>query len=135
MKAVETMHDPRSWTRAVAEGAICEPLLPFAAVTADGAWSPAVDVRELPTEYVVLADIPGVEPNTVEVSLEGDRLTIAGARRDRLRTGGVPFRLERPTGLLRRSIQLPGPCHGTTISTQIRDGVLEIHVPRDRLRS
>jgi HSP20 family protein len=57
-----------------------------------------VDVREHPAEYTVVADLPGVEPTTVEVNVDGDVLTITGARRDRLGTGGVPVRLERPTG-------------------------------------
>jgi HSP20 family molecular chaperone IbpA len=86
--------------------ALAEPLLPFAAINDDGAWSPPVDVREHPSEYTVVADLPGVEPSTVEVTTTGDLLTIAGVRRDRLRAGGVPVRLERPTGKLRRSLQL-----------------------------
>jgi len=108
-----------------------ERLLPLAAVTGDGAWSPSVDIRELPDKYIVLADMPGVEPETVEVSSEKDTLTIAGARRDRLRTAGVPFRLERPTGRLRRSIRLPGPYDRSNISTHVRDGVLEIRILKE----
>ena len=110
--------------------AVYEPLLPLAAVTGDGAWSPSVDVRELPDEYIVLADLPGVEPGAVDVTSEEDTLTIAGARRDRLRAAGVTFRLERPTGRLRRSVRLPGPYDCSKLSTQIRDGVLEIRVPK-----
>jgi HSP20 family protein len=77
-----------------------EPLLPVAAVTRNGAWLPAVDVRELPDEYIVLADLPGLKPGDVDVTSDDNILTIAGARHDRLHTGGVPFRLERPTGKL-----------------------------------
>jgi HSP20 family molecular chaperone IbpA len=113
-----------------AQPAVYEPLLPLADVAGDGAWSPHVDVRELPNEYIVLADLPGVEPGAVAVTPKGDTLTITGARRDRLHAGGVPFRLERPTGKLRRSVPLPGPCEPTKIRTQIRDGVLEIRVPK-----
>jgi HSP20 family molecular chaperone IbpA len=65
---------------------------------ANGGWSPPVDVRELPDEYIVLADLPGVEPGAIEVTADQDTLKIAAARRDRLRAGGVPLRLERPTG-------------------------------------
>ena len=57
-------------------------------------------------------------------------LTIAGTRHDRLRTGGVPFRLERPTGRLLRTLRLPDGCDGTKLSAQIRDGVLEVYVPK-----
>jgi len=68
--------------------ALGEPLLPFAAVNGDGAWSPPIDVREHPADYTVVTDLPGVEPTTVEVTADGDVLTITGARRDRLRAGG-----------------------------------------------
>ena len=112
--------------------AVYAPLLSSAAVTADGAWSPSVDICELPDKYIVFADLPGVAPGDVDVSSEGDTLTIAAARRDPHSAGGVPFRLERPTGRLRRSLQLPGPYDRTKISAQIRDGVLEIRVPKGR---
>ena len=89
--------------------AVFEPLLKLPDVMADGAWSPHIDVRELPDEYIVLADLPGVEAGAVHITTETNTLTIEGARRDRLRAGGVPYRLERPTGKLRRSVLLPGP--------------------------
>jgi HSP20 family protein len=91
--------------RMPAKLALGEPLLPFAAVNGDGAWSPPIDVREHPAEYTVVADLPGVEPTTIEVTAGGDMLTITGARRDRLRAGTVPVRLERPTRKLRRSLR------------------------------
>jgi HSP20 family protein len=107
-----------------------ELLLPFAAASDLGGWSAPVDVREHPARYTVVADLPGVEPGTLEVTAHGDVLTITGARRDRLHAGGVPVRLERPTGKLRRSLQLPGGCDGNRIRTRLRDGVLEIDVPK-----
>jgi HSP20 family molecular chaperone IbpA len=104
--------------------------LPVAAVTCNGAWLPAVDVRELPDEYIVLADLPGLKPGDVDVTWDDNILTIAGARRDRLHTGGVPFRLERPTGRLLRSLRLPDGCDGAELEAHIRDGVLEVRIPR-----
>jgi HSP20 family protein len=115
-----------------AKFAFAEPLLPFAAVNGDGAWSPPVDVREHATDYIVVADLPGVEPATIEVTADRDMLTITGARRDRLRAGGVPIRLERPTGKLHRCLRLPAGCDGTKIQTRFRDGALQIEVPKDR---
>jgi HSP20 family molecular chaperone IbpA len=41
--------------------AVYEPL-PLPDVASDGAWSPQIDVRELPDEYIVLVDLPGVDP-------------------------------------------------------------------------
>ena len=106
------------------------PLLPLAPVSRFGHWSPAVDVRELPDKFIVLADLPGLKRGEVDVTSDGTMLTIAGARHDRLRTAGVPFRLERPTGRLLRTLRLPDGCDGTKLSAQIRDGVLEVYIPK-----
>jgi HSP20 family protein len=110
---------------------VYQPLPLTAAVTADGAWSPTVDICELPDKYIVFADVPGLEPGDVDVTCDGDTLAIAGVRRDRLRAGGVAFRRERPAGRLRRSLRLPGAYGRTKISVQIHDGVLEIRVPKE----
>jgi HSP20 family protein len=109
---------------------VYEPLLPPAATAGNTPGSPPVDVRKLPDEYVVLADLPGVEPAAVEVTSRGDTLRIAAVRRDRLNTGGVPVRLERSAGKLRRALRLPASCDGSKITTQLRDGVLEVRVPK-----
>lgn len=107
-----------------------EPLLPLAPVGRFGQWSPAIDVRELPDQFIVLADLPGLKRDEVDVTSDGTMLTIAGARHDRLRAGGVPLRLERPTGKLLRTLRLPDGCDGTKLSAQIRDGVLEVYIPK-----
>jgi HSP20 family protein len=107
-----------------------EPLLPLAAIAGSAGWSPPVDVRELADAYIVLADLPGVDAGSVEVTSDGDTLKIAAARRDRLRAGGVPIRLERSAGKLCRTLRLPASCDGSKIGTQIRDGVLEVHVAK-----
>jgi HSP20 family protein len=110
---------------------VYEPLLPLTAVVGSSVgWSPPVDVRELPDEYIILADLPGVEPGAVEVTSQEETLRIEAVRRDRLRTGGVPIRLERSTGKLCRTLRLPASCDSSKISTQIRDGVLEVHVAK-----
>jgi HSP20 family protein len=113
-----------------AELALAESLLPFAAVNGDGAWLPPVDVREHPAQYTVVADLPGVEPKSIEVAADGDLLTITGDRRGPLGAEGVLVRLERPTGKVRRSLRLPGDCDGTKIRTRFRGGVLEIAVSK-----
>lgn len=109
---------------------VYEPLRPPAAIAGNMFASPPVDVREFSDEYIVLADLPGVEPAAVEVSSRGDTLTIAAVRRDRLNTGGVPVRLERPAGRLHRTLRLPASCDGSKITAQIRDGVLEVRVSK-----
>ena len=109
---------------------VYERLLLPAAIAGYMPGSPPVDVRELPDEYVVLADLPGVEPAAVEVTSRGDTLRIAAVRRDRLNTGGVPVRLERSAGKFHRTLRVPVSSAGSKITTQLRDGMLEVHVPK-----
>jgi hypothetical protein len=73
-----------------AELLFAEPLLPFAVVNGDGALSLPVDVREHPAEYTVVADLPGVEPTTVEVTVDGDVLTITGPAANAWTPGEFP---------------------------------------------
>lgn len=113
-----------------ATAAVDEPLMTLSAVGRDGSWAPAADVRELPDEYIVLADLPGLRRGDVDVTWDENTLTIAGARRDRLHTGGVPFRLERPTGKLLRSLRLPDGCDCAKLRAQILEGVLEVRIPK-----
>jgi hypothetical protein len=97
--------------------AVYEPL-PLPDVASDGAWSPQIDVRELPDDYIVLVDLPA-STRSRSCQLGEDRLTIEGIRGDRLHAGGVPYRLERPAGTLRLSVLLPGPQDRTQIRTRI----------------
>jgi HSP20 family protein len=113
-----------------AKAAADEPPLPVAAGTCNGAWLPAVDVRELPDEYIVLADLPGLKPGGVDVTSDDNILTIAGARRDRLHTGGVlSVSNGRPAN---SSAHYDSPTAATLpiLEAHIRDGVLEVRIPR-----
>lgn len=94
------------------------------------AWSAAVDVREFPDEYLVLVDLPGADPDSIEVDANGDVLTVAAARRDPAGDGALIVRLERPAGRFRRSLRLPGRCDPATIRRSLRNGVLEIRAPK-----
>lgn len=111
------------------ETALAEPCLPLSALDCGCAWAPAVDVRTVPDEYVVLIDVPGLRQEAVDVTSDGNTLTIAGARRDRLGTGGVPLRLERPTGEFLRSLRLPDGCDSRNLTTHISEGVLTVRIP------
>jgi len=113
-----------------ADHIVSEPLLTPVGSAGNTPGSPPVDIRELPDEYIVRADLPGVEPAAVEVTSRGDTLRITAVRRDRLNTGGVPVRLERSAGKLRRALALPARCDGNKITTQIREEALEVRVPK-----
>jgi HSP20 family protein len=94
-------------------------------------WMPAVDIREEDTRYVIHADVPGVDPTAIEVSMEDGVLAIKGERR---RENGAQRqsvrRTERVSGSFLRRFSLPDSADAEAISATSRHGVLEIVIPK-----
>lgn len=100
-------------------------------VATPNAWVPAVDVEETSDGFVFRADLPGVESKDVKVSLTADVLTIRGERkRETKSTEGDVHRTERVFGSFERSFTLPSPVRGDQVKATVRDGVLEVRVPK-----
>lgn len=94
------------------------------------AWAPAVDLKENKKGYVVQADIPGVDPKDIDVTLEKGVLTIRGNRKEEHRDEGDDFhRVERFSGSFSRQFSLPD-ADEDGVEAKMKDGVLEIHVPK-----
>lgn len=96
-------------------------------------WAPQMEVRRRGDELVVCADLPGLEPDDVEIDIEDGVLTIAGERRDQRESGseeneGV-WRTERSYGAFVRSLALPEGVDEDRIEARFDNGVLEVHVP------
>jgi HSP20 family protein len=94
-------------------------------------WTPAVDVRETEREYVIHADVPGVKPEDIDITLENDVLTIKGSRNweDRQETGDYK-RVERARGTFFRRFVLPDTADSASVSAKNKDGVLEVVIPK-----
>lgn len=104
----------------------------FGERTADGSisWSPAVDLREHDDRYVLLVDLPGVDPKELVLTVENGVLTIKGSR-SRENSGAQGFRyLERRHGDFCRSFVLPETADGDRVSGSQRYGVVEIVIPK-----
>jgi HSP20 family protein len=94
-------------------------------------YHPATDVQETPEDFVVRVDLPGVSQKDVKVSLMGDTLTIRGERkRDEAQKNGNAHRLERVYGTFERTFTFGTPVRGDGVKAQVRDGVLEVRVPK-----
>lgn len=98
---------------------------------ARGNWSPAVDIKEEDSRYVLLADVPGVDPADIAITMDGDVLSIRGERkwvgsdeREALR------RAERAHGAFCRRFSLPDSVDVERISARGSHGVLEIEIPK-----
>lgn len=94
-------------------------------------WSPRVDIREEASRFVILADLPGVDPQEVEVLMDKGILSIRGERRSEAASQGERYsRLERRTGVFHRRFALPDSADADGITATGRHGVLEISIPK-----
>lgn len=94
-------------------------------------WTPAVDVRETEKEYVIHADVPGVKPEDIDITLENDVLTIKGSRNWESGQESESYkRVERARGTFFRRFVLPDTTDSASVSANFRDGVLEIVIPK-----
>ncbi len=100
-------------------------------------WTPAVDVKETESEVVVRAEIPGIDPKDVEVSVVGDVLTLSGEKsEEKDEKSNYWHRVERRYGSFTRTIQLPCAVGDNTVATAA-PGVLTITLgkrPEDKSR-
>lgn len=94
-------------------------------------WAPRVDIKEEAERFVILADIPGVDPKDIEIHMDKGLLTIKG---ERSVEGGADAerysRVERVHGSFHRRFALPDSAHADGISATGRNGVLEISIPK-----
>jgi len=94
-------------------------------------WLPAVDIREEEERFVLLADLPGVKPEAIGVSMEAGILTIEGSRDAETKEDRSDYkRYERVYGKFLRRFTLPDTADGDKISAQTNHGVLEVTIPK-----
>ncbi len=94
-------------------------------------WVPAVDIKEEPERFIIHADIPGVDPKEIEVTMEDGTLTIRGERKSESREERDGFRrVERVSGQFFRRFTLPDTADSEGISARGNHGVLEVSIPK-----
>ena len=95
------------------------------------AWAPALDISERKDAYLVTVELPGVEAEDLEITMEDGLLTIQGERHFAHDSSEQQFhRVERRYGAFRRSITLPAHVMAEGIQASFEDGVLQILVPK-----
>jgi len=95
-------------------------------------WVPHADVLESAEHVVVHVDLPGVDPQTVEILLVGNMLTVKGEQpAHAMRTDETVHRSERPTGTFSRSIALPVAVDPEKVSAESKHGVLTITLAKE----
>ena len=102
-----------------------------ASVGATADYAPAVDIAEYTDKFVLSADLPGVDPASVEITLESGVLTLSGSREKTVEAKGVEARRsERLLGKFYRRFALPDTVDGDAVSASGKHGVLEITIPK-----
>lgn len=96
-----------------------------------GDWMPAVDIREESTHYLIHADVPGVDPSQIDVTLDNGILTIRGERQENHDESHEGYRrVERVRGSFTRRFNLPESVEAEKIVAKSKNGVLEITIPK-----
>jgi len=94
-------------------------------------WAPAVDIYESKEEYVFKLELPGISKEDIKVDLEGDKLNISGERKEDTEVKKEDYhRVERYCGSFSRSFQLPKNTDGEKINAAMKDGILELRIPK-----
>lgn len=96
-----------------------------------GAFAPALDVEESDEHFTLHVELPGVDPDEVEITLEENVLTIAGERSFYAdRTADGFRRVERSFGRFHRAVRLPDRVDADGVEATVRHGLLTITVPK-----
>jgi HSP20 family protein len=87
------------------------------------AWAPALDIAERKDAYLVTVELPGINPDDIDVTLENNLLTIQGQRHRAQDSSDQQFhRVERAYGLFRRSVSLPSTVQADAIQASYENG-------------
>jgi len=94
-------------------------------------WRPNIDVIEKDNQFIFVADVPGVEPKDIEISVNKNILTIKGERETEHKEKQDNFiRYERSKGSFYRQFTLPDTVDAEKINAKAKNGVLEITIPK-----
>lgn len=94
-------------------------------------WIPAVDVQEQDDAFLITADVPGVKPEDIDITMENGVLSLRGRREHQARTEERGFRrIERSTGEFFRRFTLPDAADAESIEATCSNGVLTIRIAK-----
>jgi HSP20 family protein len=99
-------------------------------------WTPAMDVVETESDFVLRADLPGMSEADVSIELDDNVLTISGERKsDHQERHPGYYRVERSAGTFRRSLTLPDGVSPESVRATFDRGVLEVTIPKPEQRA
>jgi len=96
-------------------------------------WMPSVDIKEEDSQFIVKADVPGVEIKDIDVTMDNGFLSIKGERQSEKKEDKEGYhRVERSYGAFHRRFSLPETADPDKVTAKVKDGVLEILIGKQK---
>jgi HSP20 family protein len=96
-----------------------------------GSFNPSIDVTETDKDYKVSAELPGLDENDIEVSLDRNILTISGEKKTEKEDKDQNYyRMERSYGSFQRCLSFPSNIESDNINANFKNGALQITIPK-----
>ncbi|MFM7184493.1 MAG: Hsp20/alpha crystallin family protein [Planctomycetota bacterium] len=131
--SLATLADFRNEMNRLFEGFFSRPLAaaPWFETIEPGQWLPAVDMAENDTRIHVRAELPGIDPKDVDVSVSEDRLVISGEKKSEKESSGEGWsHRESHCGSFSRAIPLPEPVDPARVTARYDKGVLTVELTK-----
>lgn len=94
-------------------------------------FSPAMDIKETPKEYVVTAEVPGIDKKDIHIEITDNILTLKGERKfEGEQKDETYHRVERSYGSFTRTFSLPAKVKADSIEASFKDGILIVRIPK-----
>lgn len=93
---------------------------------------PAMEMTETPESYLISIEVPGIEPEAIDLQVEGDILVLRGEKRSQRDEQEADYTVsERSYGAFERRVSLPADAIKDSVEAKASNGVLDVVVPRD----
>lgn len=94
-------------------------------------WTPRIDVKEKNNQYIIYTDVPGIEPDKININFDNGILTIKGEKETEQKEEDENYlRVERSSGSFLRQMSFPGAIDAQNIKAKSKNGVLIITLPK-----
>ena len=94
-------------------------------------WAPAFDISENDKEYIVSAELPGIEIKDVDITISDGILSVKGEKKHETEDKGKDYhRIERRYGSFHRSFRIPGRVESDKVDASYKDGILKVLLPK-----
>lgn len=104
---------------------------PFSRFSTDSAFVPQMNIVENDREVIISAELPGVEQDDLEISVEDGALIIKGEKKCEIEKEDKNYyRMERSYGTFARVVQLPAKVDEEKIQARLKKGVLKVTIPK-----